>query len=168
MLASLVACSPLPVDDPRWRTDLDAHFRQDAKRFFGPGMDWRWFKAQGIAESDLIAAATSHAGAIGIMQIMPTTWEDIARRVPVTNPRDARHSITAGIWYDRWLYMLWEDLRSRPRLAFMFASYNAGPGRVQRDREQCACARWRALAEHLPAETRAYVERIMLLMGSRP
>ena len=45
--------------------------------------------------------ADSHAGAQGLMQIMPATWGDIARHLSVTDPMYPRHSIAAGIYYDR-------------------------------------------------------------------
>ena len=37
----------------------DDHFRKYTKRFFGIGWDWRLFKAQGMAESNLEAKARS-------------------------------------------------------------------------------------------------------------
>ena len=38
------------VDDSHWTSKYDRHFRKYAKHYFGPHVDWRWFKAQGIAE----------------------------------------------------------------------------------------------------------------------
>jgi hypothetical protein len=37
----------------------DDTFRRYSKRWFGAAFDWRWFKAQGMAESNLDSAATS-------------------------------------------------------------------------------------------------------------
>ena len=48
----------------------DPIFRKYTKRYFGVGTDWRWFKAQGMAESDLTPGARSRVGARGIMQLM--------------------------------------------------------------------------------------------------
>ena len=53
--------------------DYDRLFRKYTKHYFGPHFDWRWFKAQGIAESGLRPNAHSSAGAKGIMQILPAT-----------------------------------------------------------------------------------------------
>ena len=50
---------------------LDDAFRKYAKRFFGPGVDWRLFKAQGMTESGLDPDATSRMGARGILQLLP-------------------------------------------------------------------------------------------------
>lgn len=80
----------------------------------------------------------SHAGAVGLMQVMPATYEQMAERHQLgENPFDARNNIMAGAAYLRWLH-------KRYGFPKMFAAYNAGPGRVERGGK-------------LPAETRAYV-----------
>src|SRR5919201_1404990 len=50
----------------------DGVFRKYTKRYFGAGFDWRYFKAQGMAESQLNPTARSWVGARGIMQLMPS------------------------------------------------------------------------------------------------
>lgn len=80
----------------------------------------------------------SRAGAVGLMQVMPATYEQMAERHELgDNPFDARDNIMAGTAYLRWLH-------ERYGFPKMFAAYNAGPGRV-------------AQGGRLPAETRAYV-----------
>src|SRR5215813_2941854 len=54
---------------------FDPTFRKYSKRFFGPAFDWRYFKAQGFAESGLKATAVSWVGARGVMQLMPSTFQ---------------------------------------------------------------------------------------------
>ena len=170
--AFIVGCAARPVDDAKWTAEYDGTFRKYSRRFFGPAFDWRWWKAQAIAESSLRFDAASHAGAQGLMQIMPATWEQIAEQAPLTLT-DAYHpgqSIAAGIWYDAWLYARWTDLPGRrQRLAFTLASYNGGRGRILRAQDRCGgCAGWPAVSRHAPAETVRYVERIMGLMGAAP
>ncbi len=156
-----------PVDDRYWPRRWDRTFRKYSRRFFGAAFDWRWFKAQGIAESALQADALSHAGAQGLMQIMPATWGDIARHLSVTDPWDPRHSIAAGIYYDRWLFEQWRIDDLLQRMAMTLASYNAGAARVMRARDRCSasCDTWPAVAPYAPGETRAYVCRIGHLIG---
>lgn len=110
---------------------LDAAFRKYSKRYFGPAHDWREFKAQGLTESNLDSTARSRVGARGVMQLMPTTFQEVASRNPDIQHRidDPEWNIAAGISYDRRLWLQWEqDSVSDHRRAFMFASYNAGRG----------------------------------------
>lgn len=89
---------------------------------------------------------TSHAGAMGLMQIMPRTWASLRAAYRLgSNPHDPADNIVAGTAYLRAMY----DRFGYPGL---FAAYNAGPGRygdyVSRGRP-------------LPRETRDYVARIL-------
>ena len=63
-------------------TKFDQYFSKYSKRHFGVGFDWRYFKAQAVAESNLRPDATSRAGAVGVMQIMPRTYEEIRNKNP--------------------------------------------------------------------------------------
>ena len=159
-----------PVEHRVWTDRYDLLFRKYSKRFFGPGFDWRWFKAQGIAESGLQEDAESWVGAKGIMQIMPATLREIAEKsdLPVLDNADPGANIAAGIFYDRNLYQRWDDIpERRERLAFTFASYNGGRSRILRAQDACDadCALWAHVTHHAPEETRGYVARIMTLMG---
>lgn len=90
----------------------------------------------------------SHAGAIGLMQVMPGTYDEMAEQHKLgADPFNARNNILAGTAYLRWLHKRY----GYPR---MFAAYNAGPGRVER-------------GGRLPAETRAYVGGITRTLHSR-
>jgi membrane-bound lytic murein transglycosylase F len=114
----------------------DETFRRYTKRYFGPGFDWRRFKAQGMAESGLDPEATSYVGARGIMQLMPATYKAITSKRPDFGAiNDPEWNIAAGIMHDRYLWKLWSKSISEPeRPAFMFGSYNAGEGTIKRAR----------------------------------
>lgn len=112
----------------------DDTFRKYAQRFFGPGYDWRVFKAQAMAESNIDMNAKSWVGARGIMQLMPSTFSGIRSRNPeMASINKPEWNIAAGICYDRQLYRQWVDQQgdsdSRP---FMMGSYNAGRGTLLR------------------------------------
>jgi membrane-bound lytic murein transglycosylase MltF len=112
----------------------DPTFRKYTKRYFGPAFDWRYFKAQGFAESGLSANATSWVGARGVMQLMPSTYREIASHRPDFGTIDQPEwNIAAGIMHDRYLWTLWQkDVADDERHHFMFASYNAGEGTIGR------------------------------------
>lgn len=73
------------------------------------------------AESGLDPQARSRAGAIGVMQLMPST----ARALGV-DPHDIRQNIEGGVRYLRQMYDKFRDWR------LAVAAYNAGPGAVER------------------------------------
>lgn len=160
------------VDSDYWTNEFDTHFRKYAKRYFGPGFDWRWFKAQGIAESGLKQRARSHVGAVGIMQLLPSTFKEIRRSSPsIAAINEPRWNIAAGIFYDRAQYRKFrQKLPSRDRLLMAFSSYNAGYGRVLKAtrRHKGKLTQWKQLAPLLPQETRGYIARIGQLMGIEP
>ena len=163
----------LGVSDRRWTDKYDRYFSKYSKRFFGPGLDWRWFKAQGIAESGLKHSAISRVGAKGIMQIMPATYKEITGRLRqswIQSIDDPKWNIPAGIFYDHYLYELWDEVEGSAidRLAFTFSSYNCGYSRTRQARRSCGetiCTEWLKVQEHVPGETRAYVIKVMALMG---
>ncbi len=114
-------------------TKYDSYFKKYTKHFFGPGFDWRYFKSQAIAESNLNSDAKSHVGAKGIMQIMPKTFEEIKYKNPSIKgtAQQPKWNIAAGIYYDRTIWTLWKAKRSfLDKIAFMFGAYNAGKGNI--------------------------------------
>jgi membrane-bound lytic murein transglycosylase F len=108
--------------------DAFAHY---SRQYFGPAFDWRWFKAQGFAESRLDPTAKSWVGARGVMQLMPMTYREIVSQNPEFGPIDQPSwNIAAGIYYNRRLWDFWHLVPFDERLNFMFASYNAGRGPI--------------------------------------
>jgi membrane-bound lytic murein transglycosylase F len=161
-------------------TRYDPIFQKYAKRYFGAGTDWRWFKAQGMAESDLTPTARSRVGARGIMQLMPSTYGQIKSALPKFGAiDDPEWNIAAGILHDRDLWTLWgKDVPESERWAFMFASYNAGEGTIMRARRAAEAARldrsrWPAIETVAPkverwrySETLGYVRTINANKGT--
>lgn len=154
---------------------FDQYFNQYTKKYFGSDFDWRYFKAQAIAESRLSPGARSDNGAIGLMQILPSTFDELKSknstiRGSITDPGS---NIAAGIYYNSILWAEWAKERSfDDRLNFMFASYNAGKHTILKA-QKIAMDRgmspylWSSIAEILPEvngsrslETVSYVQKI--------
>ena len=131
--AALVAQGKRDVDR------YDAVFRKYSKRYFGIGYDWRIFKAQAMAESEMNPNARSWVGARGLMQLMPSTYNAIqSRATSFGSIDDPEWNIAAGILHDRSLWRRWErDSIQTDRREFMFASYNAGEGTIMNAQRAC-------------------------------
>ncbi|MGZ6220047.1 MAG: transglycosylase SLT domain-containing protein [Syntrophales bacterium] len=100
-------------------------------------VDWLLMAAQGYQESQLNQNAKSPVGAIGVMQLMPTTGKDMN----VGDIRKTEANINAGVKYMRFMidqYYGNEPMTQLDKALFAFASYNAGPGRVRQLRQEAA------------------------------
>lgn len=155
-----------PVFSDQWTSRFDNYFQKYTKRYFGVGFDWRWFKAQAIVESTLDPDAGSGAGAVGLMQILPSTYGDIAERRPgIGSLSQPRWNIAAGIAYMRFLYEkdALDDLDRPARLALSFASYNAGYSGMLNAMEEAPPEKvgWRDTLVHAPIQAYHYVYRII-------
>ena len=89
---------------------------------------------------------TSGAGAMGLMQVMPATYDDLRSRYSELgdDPYDPHNNILAGTAYIREMY----DIYGSPGF---LAAYNAGPGRLDD---------YLTRNRTLPEETRRYVAAI--------
>ena len=118
------------------------HIAEASRRF---GIPAAWIRAVMRAESAGDPRAVSHAGAIGLMQVMPATWADLRIRHRLgADPYGPRDNILAGAAYLR-------DLHDRyGSVPAMLAAYNAGPGRYEAS----------LAGRPLPTETRAYIAAI--------
>jgi membrane-bound lytic murein transglycosylase F len=162
------------------KTRYDAFFKKYSKRYFGINFDWQYFKAQGLAESELNAAARSYVGARGVMQLMPSTFQEIQTKRPeFQSIDDPEWNIAAGIMHDRYLWKLWEPVGAdSDRTRFMFGSYNAGEGTIGRataaaHAKQLDEMRWpniELVAPEVPRwryrETIGYVKKIATYYGA--
>lgn len=118
------------------------HIAEASRRF---GIPAAWIRAVMRAESAGDPQAVSHAGAIGLMQVMPATWADLRVRHRLgADPYDPRDNILAGTAYLRELHDRYGSVVA------MLAAYNAGPGRYEAS----------LTGRPLPSETRAYIAAI--------
>jgi soluble lytic murein transglycosylase len=126
------------------------------------GVDLAW--AYGIArqESAFMSQARSHAGALGLMQLMPATGRFVARKIGLrlTSTQDildVDNNVTLGTAY---LRRMLDKFDGNYMLAT--AAYNAGPGRAKRWAEENSCLSPDLWVEMIPFnETRTYVQRVL-------
>lgn len=124
------------------------HIAEASRRF---GIPATWIRAVMRAESAGDTQAVSHAGAIGLMQVMPATWADLRVRHRLgADPYDPRDNILAGTAYLRELHDRYGSVIA------MLAAYNAGPGRYEAS----------LAGRPLPAETRAYLTNLTPMVDS--
>jgi membrane-bound lytic murein transglycosylase MltF len=100
-------------------------------------VDYLLMAAQGYQESRLDQRAKSRVGAIGIMQVMPSTGKDLG----VGDIRQLEPNIHAGVKYFRFMmdeYYKDEPMDDLNKGLMTFASYNAGPARVRQLRREAA------------------------------
>jgi peptidoglycan lytic transglycosylase len=111
---------------------------------------------------------TSHAGAKGLMQLMPATADYIASKSGGTrfvqgDLADPQINISYGAWYLRYLLQ-----RYNGNVALALAAYNAGEGKVDEWwREATDRGEKFVVARHIPfPETREYVKKVISARNS--
>jgi len=112
------------------------HFRSSAAE---NNLDPFMLAAQAYQESELNHDRESPVGAIGIMQIKPSTAAD--RNVGIDDISSPADNIRAGARYMRFLmdrYFSDPEMGEMQRWLFALAAYNAGPARIQRLRNLAA------------------------------
>lgn len=94
--------------------------------------------AQAFQESRLDQSVRSAAGAVGVMQIKPSTAADPTVGI-VDVENNADNNVHAGVKYLRFVinqYFKEAKMDRTNKLLFAFASYNAGPNRIANLRRQ--------------------------------
>ena len=148
---------------------LVAYFRKYAEAY---DFDWLMVAAQAYQESRLDQSTVSAAGAVGVMQMLPSTAA--ASPIGIPDVEELEPNIHAGVKYLRHVvdtYFSDEGIDPLNRMLFGFAAYNAGPTRISRLRRKAAergldADRWfhnveLVVAEEVGRETVQYVSNIM-------
>ncbi|BAF89827.1 lytic transglycosylase precursor [Azorhizobium caulinodans ORS 571] len=126
-----------------------AYIDEAAQRFELPAS---WIRAVMQAESSGDPHAASSAGAMGLMQIMPTTWNELRIHHGLgVDPFDPRDNILAGAAYLRQLHDRYGSIRA------MLAAYNAGPARYEAS----------LAGKPLPPETRTYIAALAPIIDNQ-
>lgn len=104
------------------------------------------------AESGGDPRAISPNGAMGLMQIMPVTWDELRVHHGLgADPFDPRDNILAGTAYLRQLHDRYGSIRA------MLAAYNAGSARYEAS----------LAGEPLPLETRNYIAALVPIIDNQ-
>lgn len=117
-----------------------------------------------FVESGFNPMAQSHKGAVGLMQIMPTTGQWVARQLMWQNYssvdlHDPEKNLQIGIWY---LAYLKRFFNQNDNLAL--ASYNAGSSYVRNWMERGVWNGEMVKIEQIPfPETKKYVLKVLML-----
>ncbi|MBL4793888.1 lytic transglycosylase domain-containing protein [Henriciella litoralis] len=148
VISDVAYAETAPLKASKSSRSYAAYITQASLRF---GIPEHWLVAIMRAESAGAARAESAKGAMGLMQIMPDTWEELRARYGLgRDPFDPRDNILAGAAYLR-------ELHDRFGSPGFLAAYNAGPTRY---------AEHLATGRPLPRETRDYVATLMPLLSA--
>ncbi|GAB4067797.1 lytic transglycosylase domain-containing protein [Ancylobacter sonchi] len=127
-------------------TSYAAVIDEAAQRFELPAS---WIRAVLRAESGGDPRAVSPAGAMGLMQIMPVTWDELRIHHGLgADPFNPRDNILAGAAYLRQLHDRYGSIRA------MLAAYNAGPARYEAS----------LAGKPLPPETHTYIAALATIL----
>jgi membrane-bound lytic murein transglycosylase MltF len=120
--------NPLADEELRRFEETVEIFRQYGAQY---DFDSIMVAAQGYQESRLDQSVRSSAGAIGIMQLLPSTATD--PNVGIPDIHEVENNIHAGVKYLRFIrdrYFSGPEMDPPNQAFFSFAAYNAGPARV--------------------------------------
>lgn len=102
-------------------------FQEIAPRY---GLDWRLLAQLAYQESRLNRLALGRDNDLGLMQILPSTWNEWAPRVGVTDPFDPYSNIEVGAAYLAYLRD-YAQARGYYEPQWMLVGYNGGPDRLR-------------------------------------
>jgi membrane-bound lytic murein transglycosylase MltF len=118
--------NPLSPRMKKKTEELSAIFQEYGEKY---NIDWLSLAALAYQESGFNQNLKSHRGAVGVMQITPST----AAQVGFSDISNVRDNIHAGTKYLDWIrttYFQDPGISSEDRFNFTLAAYNAGPRRV--------------------------------------
>ena len=121
-----------------------------------------WVFAVTRQESAFMADARSHVGAMGLMQLMPATAKETAKRygIALSKPQNALNPETNIQLGAAYLSQVYGQFNGNRVLAS--AAYNAGPGRVRQWLRGADHLSYDVWVENIPFdETRHYVQNVL-------
>lgn len=146
--------------DPRWRLVYPIHYYDDIEKYANQtGNSAPLMLSIVREESYFNPTASSYAGAKGLMQLMPSTAEEIARKknLGYYDLLNATSNIKLGNYY----YSYIKGLLSGRDISAI-ASYNGGIGSVTRWKNTLTYSDTDSFIEQIPyAETQNYVKKVL-------
>ncbi len=124
------------ANDIEKMTALRDLFQQYGEKF---GFDWLMLISLAYQESGLDQSVKSQSGAVGVMQMLPTTAKD--PNVAIDDIHEIENNVHAGAKYLRFIrdrYFNDADITELNQTLLAFASYNAGPNRIASLRKETA------------------------------
>ena len=121
--------NPLSRKEKRKLALYTSLFKQYAKKYL---FDWKLLAAQAYQESQLDQSKKSHRGAIGLMQILPTTAHNPP--IQIKDIHQPSNNIHAGVKYLAHLrdhYFTQKSYTPHEQINFALAAYNMGPAKLK-------------------------------------
>lgn len=121
-----------------------------------------WVFAITRQESAFMVDARSQVGASGLMQLMPATAQEMAKRfsIPLSSPKQILNPVTNIQLGAAYLSQIYGQFKGNRVLAS--AAYNAGPGRVRQWLKDAQHLSFDVWIENIPFdETRQYVQNVL-------
>ncbi len=124
-------------------------------------LDWRMLAAQAYIESGFDTLALSSAGAMGLMQVLPSTWREWAPAANANDPFDSYSNVrVAAVYLD---YLRSELARQgHPEKEWMLVAYHWGIDRL--NDFLASGGGW----QDLPEARRRYAEEILRIAQTLP
>ncbi|UCF90916.1 MAG: transglycosylase SLT domain-containing protein [Desulfobacterales bacterium] len=128
--------NPLNPTDRAKFSKFTPLFQKYGERY---GIDWKLIAALSYQESQMDPNRRSHAGAVGLLQVRPTTAQD--KRIRIRDIHQPENNIHAGTKYLALLRdTYFDDMKQDPaaQIRYALAAYNAGPRKIARCRQLAA------------------------------
>ena len=123
-----------PIEIEAWQQLKQ--YKEVIKRYAAKyDFDWMLILAMAFQESGLDHTRKSKAGAVGIMQILPSTARD--KKIGIKNVDKLENNVHAGVKYLDFLrdhYFSNEEISPRDQIRMSLAAYNAGPAKIRKVR----------------------------------
>jgi len=126
--------NPLKSEDTQNFLKYKDLFQKYANQY---GFDWLLIAALAYQESGLDNNKKNKSGAVGIMQVLPSTGKD--KNIGISKVHLLENNIHAGVKYLAFLrdrYFSDPGIQPRNRVRFALAAYNAGPAKIRRVRSK--------------------------------